>query len=891
MTPAAARSDRPARATALVWALAVVGCVLAPLAASARPAPWPQLELPSLPAPLRQAGLADPAEAEQRATRALAATEDPGAQGLAYLARGLARYRLGRYRSAAADLGRSAERPTHNTDLARFFEAEAHFHAGDYVRAERLLRRFDRTFRDSWWRHRARMRLADALLGQGKTTEGVRALTRRLDTYPEFPHHASAWNALAEAERGRGNLDRAAGWLRRILRTYPGDPMSLTAQRDLGALEAQGAVAPTPEAQALYEAGTDLRQRKFFHSALAILQALLTDPRVDRTLRRRVRYQIGRTLFQMERFGEAVDTFDGLAAEVGQGRWRRQMLRWKSKALEGLGRYDEAAEALIHGSTVNTESPPPEVLERVAWLYFNGARYADAARVFGQLDRRGGEWRGKTRFMRVWLAYRLQDYETAAEGFKRLQAASSWRPARYGYWLARTLVHQGEIEAAVDTYRGIITSAPLSYYAYQARTRLDELGRPAEPEPLPEIDPDMVEALQTPPEIGEGCEDDDLACLTAHGGERPGDAPGVGAEAEAEVMTAVAPQSNRTQSNRTPDTEPATPGRPARRVPLVPQSALPPAHVLLSPLVEAGGRAMPGLPEAWELAAIGEHRFARQHLRAFADRLSAVRRGRPVKHRPYVDYRKDIDRAEWDRENDDKAMDLDGRTRRYLRRETRTTAFYVAMRDAFAALDDQHYARRYARREDRPTGLPQGADNVAWQRRYPRAFEQTVRDRAAHYGLDPYFIWALMTVESSYNPKAISRVGARGLMQVMPHTGGLVADRMTWRNWGPALLFEPEVAIEMAAWYFHQLLEKFRGQLPLAIASYNAGPHRVASWLTSKGHLPLDEFVEEIPYTEAREYTKKVLRYLALYRRIYEAAAPLRVGQIIDPRFRDNINF
>ncbi|MCB9538407.1 MAG: transglycosylase SLT domain-containing protein [Myxococcales bacterium] len=871
---------------ALVWALAVASCVFAPRLAEARPPAWPQMRLPALPAPLRQAGLADPAEAEQRATRALAATDDPSAQGLAYLARGLARYRMGRYRSAAADLARSAERPTHNTDLARFFEAESHFHAGDYARAERLLRRFDRSFRDSWWRHRARMRLADTLLGQGKTAEGVRALTRRLDTYPEFPHHASAWSALAEAERGRGRLDRAAGWLRRILRTYPGDPLSLTARRDLGALEAQGAEAPTPAAQALYEAGADLRQRKFFHPALAILQALLTDPRVDRTLRRRVRYQIGRTLFQMERFGEAVDTFDGLAAEVGQGRWRRQMLRWKSKALEGLGRYDQAAEALIDGSTVNTENPPPEVLERVGWLYFNGARYEDAARVFGELYRRGGAWRGKTRFMRVWLAYRLHDYEVAAEGFKRLQAASSWRPARYGYWLARTLVHQGEIEAAVDTYRGIITSAPLSYYAYQARARLEELGRPAEPEPAPEIDPDMVEALQTPPEIGEGCEDDDLACLTAHGGDRPGDAPGVGAEAEAEVMTAVAPQ-----SNRTPDTEAPPAGRPARRVPLAPQSALPPAHVLLAPLVEAGGRAMPGLPEAWELAAIGEHRFARQHLRAFADRLSAVRRGRPVKHRPYVDYRKDVDRAEWDRENDDKAMELDRRTRRYLRRETRTTAFYVAMRDAFAALDDQHYARRYARREDRPTGLPQGADNVAWQRRYPRAFEQTVRDRAAHYGLDPYFIWALMTVESSYNPKAISRVGARGLMQVMPHTGGLVADRMTWRNWGPALLFEPEVAIEMAAWYFHQLLEKFRGQLPLAIASYNAGPHRVASWLTSKGHLPLDEFVEEIPYTEAREYTKKVLRYLALYRRIYESAAPLRVGQIIDPRFRDNINF
>ena len=148
-----------------------------------------------------------------------------------------------------------------------------------------------------------------------------------------------------------------------------------------------------------------------------------------------------------------------------------------------------------------------------------------------------------------------------------------------------------------------------------------------------------------------------------------------------------------------------------------------------------------------------------------------------------------------------------------------------------------------------------------------------------------------MTVESTYNPWAISRAGARGLMQVMPHTGGLVADRMTWRNFGPALLYEPEVAIEMSAWYFHQLLEKFNGQLPLAIAGYNAGPHRVALWLRRKGHLPMAEFIEELPYTEAREYTKKVLKYLALNRRIYLGNACVWVGQVIDPAFRDNINF
>ena len=162
---------------------------------------------------------------------------------------------------------------------------------------------------------------------------------------------------------------------------------------------------------------------------------------------------------------------------------------------------------------------------------------------------------------------------------------------------------------------------------------------------------------------------------------------------------------------------------------------------------------------------------------------------------------------------------------------------------------------------------------------------------AADFGLDPFLIWSLMTVESSYNPLAISRAGARGLMQVMPHTGALVAGAMGWGDFGPAMLHEPEVSIEMSAWYFHQLLKKFNGQLPLAIAGYNAGPHRVALWLEKKGGLPLDEFVEEIPFREARGYTKKVLRHLALYRRIYLGESGPWVSQKIDPKFGDNINF
>jgi len=148
-----------------------------------------------------------------------------------------------------------------------------------------------------------------------------------------------------------------------------------------------------------------------------------------------------------------------------------------------------------------------------------------------------------------------------------------------------------------------------------------------------------------------------------------------------------------------------------------------------------------------------------------------------------------------------------------------------------------------------------------------------------------------MTVESKFNLWAISHADARGLMQVMPQTGALVAGRMSFNHFGTALLYEPEVAVEISVWYVSQLLEKFHGQLPVAIASYNAGPHRGAAWLQVKGHLDMDEFIEEIPYAEARAYTKHVLKYLAVYRRIYQGEAGEWIQQKIDPAFEDNINF
>lgn len=862
----------------LVLSLLIATCALPAAAAD----PWPGVPLPAH-AVFTRGGAADlkPADAERAADRLLAeAADDAATIATAHLMRGLARYRLGRHRDAAADLARAGEGPIHNRDVAAFFRAEATFHAGAYADALDRYRRFARDYPHSTWRHRAIVREADCRLALGEHAAAIKALQAVLDTYPEYPHRAAIRYAIADAERRRGRLDEAARWLDAIIGELPEDPLVPAARRALAALEEQGATVPALPVADIQARGVDLRARKYFDPALDTLGRLLTDPRATAADRWRARYQIGRTLYQMERYEEAHTTFAGLLNDPPTGRHRGWARYWTAYSLERLGRLDDAAAMLIKAMREDPKKLSGEAHNTLGWLYFDGADYPNARKHFEAAAKKGRTWRQQTHWWRAWLAYRLGDLDDAADAFDALRRSSRHRADRYGYWLARTRVKQGELDAARALYRRIVEQAPLSYYAYQSTARLAELDRAGATEPAP----------AAPPVADCDPADERPACRPI-----PGTTAASEATETAAIVPAPPPEGAATASAAT---ESPARHRGTTEAPVAAPTDEPSAVPLLADLARRYGGALPDLAAAHELAAIGEGRWAIFKLRRTSDELRAFNRAGSRARRawsyvdePYVDYRKSKrPLAEWGRVVREKGARSDKKRIRFLA-SRRDAAFWPLMRDAFAALGDHHYFRRHARKEDRASGRPEGEDNADWRRRYARAFRPLVERHAAHYGLDPHFIWALMTVESTYNPWAISRASARGLMQVMPHTGALVADRMQWRNFGPALLFEPEVATEMAAWYFHQLLRKFRGQLPLAIAGYNAGPHRVAWWLSNKGHLPMDEFVEEIPYTEAREYTKKVLRHLALYRRTYEGDAALTVGQVIDPAFRDNINF
>ncbi len=145
-----------------------------------------------------------------------------------------------------------------------------------------------------------------------------------------------------------------------------------------------------------------------------------------------------------------------------------------------------------------------------------------------------------------------------------------------------------------------------------------------------------------------------------------------------------------------------------------------------------------------------------------------------------------------------------------------------------------------------------------------------VRHYATQNGLDPYLVASVIREESRFDPNAVSPSGAIGLMQLMPFTGVEVSKKLRLNNASKIQsLFIPRINVTLGTWYLKHLLERFKGDLIFGVAGYNAGPEAVVRWINKNRNLTSDEFIEEIPYSETRNYVKNVLKSYAEYKRIH----------------------
>lgn len=155
-----------------------------------------------------------------------------------------------------------------------------------------------------------------------------------------------------------------------------------------------------------------------------------------------------------------------------------------------------------------------------------------------------------------------------------------------------------------------------------------------------------------------------------------------------------------------------------------------------------------------------------------------------------------------------------------------------------------------------------GAAGLSWAAPFP--YQQEVTLAARHNGLDPLLVAAVIRTESSFHPHAQSRRGAVGLMQVMPSTGHWIQTKLG----SSGNLWDPDVNIEIGAWYLRYLLNRYHGHIKLALAAYNSGPEVVDMWLQNKTIQP-GVSPSSIPYPETRDFVQRVLAFYWIYRVVY----------------------
>jgi soluble lytic murein transglycosylase len=187
-------------------------------------------------------------------------------------------------------------------------------------------------------------------------------------------------------------------------------------------------------------------------------------------------------------------------------------------------------------------------------------------------------------------------------------------------------------------------------------------------------------------------------------------------------------------------------------------------------------------------------------------------------------------------------------------------------------------------------GRPEGAARAWWEHSYPQAFRPWV-EKYQHLGQNPpYYLYAIMRKESGFNPHDVSYADAIGLMQMIPPTTKRVAPKLGL-EYTDDLLYDPETNVRVGAWYIGHLVEKFRGQIPLAAGSYNGGPRPMMKWLDKYGDRPIDEFVELVSFTQAREYMKKVTGIYAHYVMLY-AGEDFTLPLDMDPKYlKNDVNY
>ena len=786
-------------------------------------------------------------------TEVLAALGDAKSAGASYL-RGRAREAAGDGAGAAREYGAAAAGLPALADELFVRQGEAWLAAKKAAEASRAFAAaLQRTRgRPSAFKERAVTGSVRAACERGHCEGAARLLDEGARIH-EVPVRSAALLAIAQCyERSGatepGSLREAAQRYDRLAAFRPKSDAAETARQALRSLAARSVAPPPMSVEEGLRAIRVLRWAKRLDDAKARLAKLHPQSNAEERL---VRFERGELHHAENQHEEALRVFRALHDERPREAGSEGYLRMAARSLKALGHAEKAARTLLEADTA-AKGPGRNGrdLWRAGELFLQAGKAEPAAKAWLLLARRESGHKDAPRaFIRAIEAFlELEQHALARKAADRFPAGwarrrIAWRARFLGAWAA---YRKGDREDARRRFRRLAGAA-----------RAPKL--------------DVLRAQYW------------LARLDEADGKAKGRASyqALLAAAPTSFYADVATSRLRALGVAVPDAPPAPPATlppepapepvPDRRRP----RSLPQATAsALAAMVRAHGKELPQLARALALARLGLVREAALALESARRDVDAARR-RPSRVAAFGTSTATVPLTEAQR-----------RRRNRLRKLERA-AFALRLAPLYRDLGERalqaQQLRRFGRAAEGRRARKEGP--------YPRPYADLIQAAGGSHGVPESLLFAIMRTESAFRTDALSVVGARGLMQIMPRTGQRIAARRG-DTLAPGALDEPALSIKYGAWYLRELLLKYKGQLPLAIAAYNGGPAAVSRWLDARGRkLATDEFLEELSFTETRRYVRKVLRSMRSYDQVLRGSIGAYVRAELEPAYGDNIDF